>query len=1028
MIRNILIFALHQRWMVIILTALMAIYGAVLYERLPVQAFPDVQNVYVVVITQFPDQSPEEVEKLVSMPIERAINGAPHLMNVRSISMFGLSVVTATFDDDAEDYFSRQQVLERLQQANLPASAQPVLGPLTTGIGEIYRYVLRSENLPLTELRALQDWVVAPHIKTAPGVADVSSFGGKVKQYQVNLDPERLRSFKLDAGKVLDALAANNANTGGGFLHSGEQAMVIRGIGLLRSLDDIGQVIVSNNGATPVRVKDLGQVEIGHQARTGIVGFNTEDDVSLGIVMMTKGGDAVKVLEGVKKRIDELNGVMLPAGTHLDVVYDRTQLVVHTVHTVSDNLLHGALLVIGVLLLFLLRPIAALIVAAVIPLSLLFAFIFISAFHVSANLISLGAVDFGIIVDSAVVLVEAVMVRLSLDLAKNESDLHRRQGVVMTGSQMIRPILFSKLILIAAFLPVLTFQQVEGKIFSPMALTLTFALIGSVLLTLFLVPALMSFFLNERLSERHNPFTEVLTTGYRAILKLVLRLPKLFVAIMLVVLIFSLSLARYLGTEFMPKLDEGNIWLTVTMPTATSLEESKEKERQVRDVLMGYPEVKIVLSHLGRPEDGTDTKGFNSMELLVDLEPKETWHHDTKVALINDMKGKLSELSGMQYNFSQLIQDSVEEAISGAKGEIVIKLFGLELPVMQEKADQIVNILNGIQGASDVGAEQQLGLGEVQLVINREKAARYGINVSDINQQIEVALGGGIATQILEGERRFDLQVRLQESGRNSVAALGDLIISASDGRLIPLAEMADIRVRTSANRISREGNNRRIAIKCNLVNRDQGSFVAEAMQKINEQVELPPGYRLVWSGQFENQQRAMKRLYVIVPISLLLIFALLFWAFKSAQQSLLIMLNVPFGLAGGLILLWLLGINLSISAAVGFIVLFGIAVQNGVILLEQINWLRAEGETLIDAVRDGAVARLRPVLMTALMAMLGLLPAAVSTGVGAEATQPFALAIIGGLITATIATLTLLPALYLIFARRSELKCKNCL
>jgi cobalt-zinc-cadmium resistance protein CzcA len=1028
MIRNILIFALHQRWMVIILTALMAIYGAVLYERLPVQAFPDVQNVYVVVITQFPNQSPEEVEKLVSMPIERAINGAPHLMSLRSTSMFGLSVVTATFDDNAEDYFSRQQVLERLQQANLPDNAHPVLGPLTTGIGEISRYVLRSENLPLTELRALQDWVVAPHIKTAPGVADVSSFGGKVKQYQVNLDPERLRAFKLDAAKVLDALAANNANTGGGFLHSGEQAMVIRGIGLLHSLDDIGQVIVANNGSTPIRVKDLGQVEIGHQARTGIVGFNTEDDVSLGVVMMTKGGDAVKVLEGVKKRIDELNSVMLPAGTHLDVVYDRTQLVVHTVHTVSDNLLHGALLVIFILLLFLLRPIAALIVAAVIPLSLLFAFIFISVFHVSANLISLGAVDFGIIVDSAVVLVEAVMVRLSLDLAKNESDLHRRQGVVMTGSQMIRPILFSKLILVAAFLPVLTFEQVEGKIFSPMALTLTFALIGSVLLTLFLVPALMSFFLDKRLSERHNPFTEVLTKAYRKTLFLILRLPKVFVALMLVILIFSLSLVRYLGTEFMPKLDEGNIWLTVTMPTATSLEESKEKERLVRDVLMGYPEVKVVLSHLGRPEDGTDTKGFNSMELLVDLEPKETWHHANKVDLISDMKEKLSGLSGMQYNFSQLIQDSVEEAISGAKGEIVIKLFGLELPVMQEKADQIVNILNGIEGASDVGAEQQLGLGEVQLVINREKTARYGINVSDINQQIEVAFGGGVATQILEGERRFDLQVRLMNSGRDSVAALGDLLIPTPDGRLIPLAEMSDIHVRTSANRISRENNNRRIAIKCNLVNRDQGSFVKDAMKSVKEKIDLPPGYRLVWSGQFENQQRAMKRLYVIVPISLLLIFALLFWAFKSVQQSLLVMLNVPFGLAGGIVLLWLLGINLSISAAVGFIVLFGIAVQNGVILLEQINWLRAEGETLIDAVREGAIARLRPVLMTALMAMLGLLPAALSTGIGAEATKPFALAIIGGLITATVATLTLLPALYYIFARRAELKCKNCL
>ncbi len=1021
MIREIFVLAMRQRWMIVIVTMMMAIYGVFVFERLPVQAFPDVQNVFVNIITQYANQSPEEIEKLVSMPIERAINGAPHLMSLRSTSMFGLSVVTATFDDDAEDYFSRQQILERLQQAILPDGVQPVLGPLSTGIGEIYRYVLRSEHLPQTELRSIQNWVVAPHIKTAAGVADVNSFGGNIKQYQVNCDPERLRAFKLDAGKVFDALAINNANTGGGFLESGEQAMVIRGIGLLRNISDIEQVVVSTRGSTPIRVKDLATVEIGSQFTTGIVSFNTEDSVTQGIVLMTKGGDAIKVLEGVKSRINELNNVILPAGTHIDMIYDRTHLVEHTVETVKENLLHGALLIVFILMIFLLRPVAALIVAIVIPLSLLFAFILISINHVSANLISLGAVDFGIIVDSAVVLVEAVMVRLSLDLANNESLLHRRQGVVMTGSQMIRPILFSKLILVAAFLPILTFQQVEGKIFSPMALTLTFALIGSVLLTLFLVPALMSFFLNSHLSERHNPFTESLTRFYRATLVTVLKLPKLFVGIMLVVLILSLSLARYLGTEFMPKLDEGNIWLTVTMPTAISRDESKQSEQKIRDILMGYPEVRMIIGQLGRPEDGTDTKGFNNIEFLIDLEPKETWHHANKDSLVADMKAALDIVSGAQTNFSQVIQDNVEEAISGAKGEIVIKLFGLELPVMQEKADQIVNILNGIEGASDVGAEQQLGLGEVQLIIDREKAARYGINVSDVNRQIEVALGGGVPTQILEGERRFDLQVRLMHEGRSSVAALGDLLIPAPDGRLIPLAEMADIHVRTSANRISRENNNRRIAIKCNLVNRDQGSFVKDAMARVKEQVELPAGYRLVWSGQFENQQRAMKRLYVIVPISLLFIFSLLFWAFKSAQQSLLIMLNVPFGLAGGIVLLWLLGIHLSISAAVGFIVLFGIAVQNGVILLEQINWLRAEGESLLDAVREGAVSRLRPVLMTALMAMLGLLPAAISTGVGAEATQPFALAIIGGLVTATLATLTLLPALYLIFARQVE-------
>lgn len=1020
MIRNILVFALQQRWMVIIITALMAIYGALVYERLPVQAFPDVQNVYVVVISQYPNQSAEEVEKLVSMPIERAINGVPHLMHVRSVSTYGLSVVTATFNDDAEDYFSRQQVLERLKQADLPVGVQPVLGPLTTGVGEIYRYVVHSDNLPLTEIRALQDWVIAPHIKTAPGVADVSSFGGQVKQYQVNLDPERLRSFGLSAGQVMDALAENNSNTGGGVLVSGEQAMVIRGIGLLQTLEDIAQVVVVNlNGTTPVRVRDVGRVEIGHQERTGIVGFNTEDDVSLGIVMMTKGGDAVKIIEGVKQRIDELNDVLLPPGTRIEMVNDRTKLVTHTVHTVTDNLLHGAALVVIILLVFLMRPIAALLVAIIIPLSLLFAFILMSLKGVSANLISLGAIDFGIIVDSTVVLVEAVMVKLTADMAQGASILHRRQTLVAVGTQMIRPIIFAKVILIAAFLPVLTFSQVEGKIFTPMALTLTFALLGSVLLTLFLVPAMMSFFLDHRLTERHNPVMEKVTRAYQRLLVYLLSVPKRVLTIALVLLVLSISMVKQLGTEFMPKFDEGNIWLTVVLPTSTSLQESKAVERQVRDVLMGFPEVKLVVSHLGRPEDGTDSKGFNSMEIHVELEPKETWRYSSKVALIEAIKEKVSVFSGLSFNFSQQIQASVEEAISGSQGEVVIKLYGLELAVMQEKANQIVSILNTINGSADVAAEQQMGAGEAQLIINRVKAAMYGLSVADVHKQIEVALGGGVATQILEGERRFDLQVRLQNEGRNSVAAMNDLLIPTENGQLIPLGEVADIVLKTGANRISRESNYRRIAIKSNLVDRDQGSFVKEAMKRVKDEVELPAGYRLVWSGEFENQQRAMQRLYVIVPISLLLIFALLFWAFKSAAQALLVMLTVPFAIAGGILLLWLLGVNLSISAAVGFIVLFGIAVQNGVVMMEYINYLRASGEEALLAIQEGAKARLRPVLMTALMAILGLLPAAVSTGVGAEATRPFALAIIGGLVTATLATLALLPVLYWLWLRR---------
>lgn len=1022
MIRKILLFALQQRWMVIVVTLLMAIYGALVYERLPIQAFPDVENVNVVLISQYPNQSPEEVEKLVSMPIERTLNGIPHLMNVRSISMFGLSVVTASFDDHAEDYFSRQQVLERLQEAELPDGVQPVLGPLSTGIGEIYRYVVQSDDLPSTEIRALQEWVIEPYLKTAPGVADVSTFGGKVKQYQVNLDPERLRAFQLSVGEVMDALAANNRNTGGGILISGEQAMVVRGVGMLQTLEDIAEVVITRLAdQTPVRVRDLGRIEIGHQEPTGIVGYNNQDDVTLGIVMMTKGADAIKVIEGINQRVAELNEVLLPPGTHIEMVNDRSELVSHTINTVSNNLLHGALLVVLVLMVFLMRPIAALLVAVIIPLSLLFAFILMNLNQVSANLISLGAIDFGIIVDSTVVLVEAVMVKLTSDVANNNSLLHRRQSIINVGSQMIRPILFAKLILIAAFLPVLTFSQVEGKIFSPMALTLTFALIGSVLLTLLLVPAMMSFFLDKRLTERHNPMMQWLYRRYRQLLTRILQTPKAFIGLLLVVLAFGFYSVKHLGTEFMPKFDEGNIWLTVELSTSSSLAESKSVERQVREVLMSFPEVELVVSHLGRPEDGTDSKGFNSMEIHVELAPKETWRFATRNELTEAIKDKISLFPGLTFNFSQQIQASVEEAISGSQGEIVVKLYGLDLPVMQQKADQIVSILNHIQGSADVAAEQQMGLGEAQFVINRGKAALHGVSVDDISNEIEAALGGGIATEILEGERRFDLQVRLMSEGRDSIAAMQNILIPTMDGRLIPLAEVVDVHVKTGANRISRESNYRRITVKSNLIDRDQGSFVEEAMQKVAAEVDLPAGYRIEWSGEFENQQRAMKRLYVIVPISLLLIFGLLFWAFNSAAQALLVMLTVPFALIGGVWLLWSMSIHLSISAAVGFIVLFGIAVQNGVVLLEQINHLRNEGEALKAAIMQGAGERLRPVLMTALMAILGLLPAAVSTGVGAEATRPFALAIVGGLVTATLATLTLLPVLYWLMFRKQD-------
>jgi cobalt-zinc-cadmium resistance protein CzcA len=676
-------------------------------------------------------------------------------------------------------------------------------------------------------------------------------------------------------------------------------------------------------------------------------------------------------------------------------------------------MVEGAVLILLVLIVFLRRFWASVVVIVVVPLSLLFAFILIDMKHVSANLISLGAIDFGIIVDSAVVLVEAIMVKVTLDMHQKASIAHMRQSMLTTTVEMARPILFSKAILIIAFIPIFTFQRVEEKIFSPMAFTLTFALLGSLIVSLTLIPVLLSYLLGPRLTESHNPLIHGMERRYLSILEAVLRHPrKLFVGAGITL---ALSLASWplIGTEFMPKLDEGNVWLTITLPTPVSLNKAKDLERDIRARLSEFREAKSILTQLGRPEDGTDPKGFNNLEVLIDLKPKETWRYGDKEELVRAMEQRLAIFPGLQFNFSQVIQDNVEEAISGVKGEIAIKVFGEDLKVLQEKANQITAILRSIEGATDVAAEQQSGLAQLVIAIDRAKIARFGINIADVEDVIAMAVGGKPATQMLEGERRFDVAVRLIGSARDSVGAIEDITVLSASGSRIPLAELAEIKTNQGASRISRENNMRRIAIKCNLIGRDQGSFVAEAQQKIARQVRLQPGYHMIWSGQFENQERAMKRLSFIVPVSFTLIFVLLFWTFRSIRNASLIVLNVPFSLIGGLIALLLTGIHLSVSAAVGFIALFGIAVQNGVILLSQINALRREGIPIDKAILQGSVSRLRPVVMTALMAMLGLLPAALSTSVGSETVKPFAVVIIGGLISATLLTLTMLPALY---------------
>ncbi|ODT67560.1 MAG: acriflavin resistance protein [Nitrosomonadales bacterium SCN 54-20] len=1011
---KIIAFCLQQRLLVLIASGLLAAIGLLSFERLPIQPFPDVQNVFVQVVTQYPGQAPEEVEKLITLPIEKEMNGLLDLINIRSVSIFGLSVVTLTFDDAAEDYFSRQQVLERLKSISLPAVARPLLGPLSTGTGEIYRYRIQAPGVPLVEQRALQDWVIERTLRSVHGVADVVAFGGGIKEYQVQVDPNKLRNYKLTVTDVYTAINANNANIGGGYIEHGSEALVVRGAGLLKSLEEIDSIVVSSNQeGVPVFVKNVADVVIGAAPHTGLVGFNEHDNVVEGIVLLIKGKDANEVLKGVKAKIEFLNNHGLPPGIKIIPFYDRTELVQHTLHTVEHNMTLGVTLVLAVLIVFLRRVWAALVVIIVIPMSLLFAFILIETWHISANLISLGAIDFGLIVDAAIVLVEAVMVKVTLETRQKAAPAHMRQSMLITAAEMSRPMLFSQAVVIVAFLPIFTFQRVEAKIFSPMAYTLTFAMLGSLIISLTLIPVLLSYMLGPKLTETHNPLVHAMEQRYQKLLEAVLAKPRKLFAVAGIALILSLASTPLIGTEFMPKLDEGNIWLTITLPTPVSLDRAKRLEEKIRASILEFSEVKSVLTQLGRPEDGTDPKGFNNLELLIDLKPKETWRYGKKDDLVKAMNERLQVFPGLLLNFSQVIQDNVEEAISGVKGEIAIKIFGQDLKILQEKANQITGILRTIRGATDVAAEQQSGLAQLVISIDRAKIARYGINISNIEDIISMAVGGKAATQILEGERRFDVTVRLTAATRDSVGAIEDITVLSPNGGRIPLAELAEINVNQGASRISREDNMRRIAIKCNLIGRDQGSFVAEAQKKIAQQVQLAPGYDMVWSGQFENQQRAMKRLYFIVPVSLMLIFLLLFWTFQSVKQASLIVMNVPFALIGGLVALLLTGIHLSVSAAVGFVALFGIAVQNGMILISKVNLLRREGLSPHEAILQGSVSRLRPVVMTALVAMLGLLPAALSTSVGAEAVKPFATVIIGGLMSSTILTLTMLPALY---------------
>lgn len=1031
MIRSLVSWVLKRRAIVLALLVVFVAFGILAFVRLPVEAYPDVTNVQVQIITLFPGHAAEEVERLVTIPVENEMNGIPKRASMRSISIFGLSVVTIVFEDDADRAYVRNQAFERLQSVSLPQGAQANLSPDSTPVGEIYRYTLVGPpGLSTLELKSLEDWVVERKLRTVPGVVDVVGFGGPTKQYQVNVDPLKLKSYGLTLAQVFDALAKGNRNAGGAYIEHGSEMYVVRGLGLVQSTADIGEIAVATRNGTPVRIRDVASAGVGPRIRLGRVGKTVgaadEDDVVQGIVLLRKGENALEVLERVRVKVAEINRAGLPPGVTIVPHYDRTALIDRTLHTVRRNMAEGIGFVLVVLVAFLgiANARSALVVAAVVPLSLLGAFLLLDLRGIPANLISMGAIDFGIIVDSAVVVVENLLRILEEKGAKVRS---LSAVIVQATSEVGKPILFSKAILITAFLPLYTLQRVEGKIFRPMALTLTFALLWGTLLALTIVPVLASFATTPRADasgghDGESTTVRFLTRFYRPALGWVLARRKIAVAASAMLLVAGVAAALLIGSEFLPKLDEGSLWVRATMPGSISPTEAAKTIARVRAALASFPEVKTVVSQLGRPDDGTDVNGFDTAELFVDLIPRDRWTTAaTRDALADAMSRRLAAIPGVEFNFSQVIEDNVNEAISGIKGELGIKIFGEDPAVLQDLADRTAAVLDVVPGAADVAAERLAGQPQVQISVDRQAIGRYGLSVSDIQTVIETALGGAVATQILEGEKTFDLVVRVDPGAVTGVDSIRSIPILGPNGEKLTLGSVADVRLAPGSARVFREENSRRIAVKLSVRGRDLGSLVAEAQRKVDAAVKPPPGYRLEWTGAFENQQRALRRLTVVLPITLAAIFFLLFAAFDSPRLATLILLNVPFAAVGGLFALPLAGLTLSVSALVGFIALFGVSVQNAVLLVERIRELRRAGKALAEAVTEGALTRFRPVLMTAAMAAFGLLPAALSHAVGAETQRPFAVVIIGGLVTATLLTLFVLPVLYELFDREEE-------
>jgi heavy metal efflux system protein len=1017
MIRRIISVALHQPTFVLMLVAVFVGVGIAAFQSLPVEAFPDVTDVQVTVISLFPGHAPEEVEKQVTIPLEIELSGLPNSVRMFSHTQFGLSYIILTFDDNATDYFARQQVLERLQGADLPAGVQPQLAPLSTAIGEIYRYRLRGDGMTPTDLRSLQDWVVSRRLKMIPGVADIVSFGGFIKQYEVTVNTTRMKSYNVTLQQVFTALGRGNANAGGSFLEQGEQQYLIRGIGMLRSADDIGDIVITQHNGTPLLIHDIAEVATSAVPRQGLVGQDDDDEIVSGIVLMRKGENPSEVLTAVKAAVDAINRTGLPTPARIVPFYDRTKLIDTTLHTVFRNLLEGALLVGLVLFLFLGNLRAASIVATVIPLALLSTFIGLRIRGIPANLLSLGAMDFGIIVDGAVIVLENVFRHLH---EQREQQRAPRAIVLDAAAEVGRPTVFSILIIIIAHLPIFTLQRHEGRIFAPMAYTVVAALAGSLLFSLTLVPLLCLFMLGKSGVSEDNTLVATCKRIYRPLLERALAHRTVVLAGAVIALAASLAIAPRLGTEFLPELNEGSIWVNVNLPAGISVTETSRQLTRIRSVLRRFPEVQSVMSKAGRPEDGTDPKMVNMAEFLVDVKPVEEWRpHVTKDDLVRAMNIALQAIPGIEPSFSQPIRDNVLEAISQIDGQIVIKVFGEDMNVLRRSANDVLHAVTPVSGVARAFVDRGGQVPQLQIEIDRTRAARYGLNVSDVEDVIETALGGKTATELWEGERRFTVVVRLSEDERRDPGALRNVLVDTPAGPRIPLSEVATVSVGSGSMNIARESGMRVMAIAVFIQGRDMGGIVADMQREVSSRVHLPPGYYTTWGGEFENQQRAMRRLSLIVPISILLIFVLLFNAFGTFKDAALILLNVPFALIGGIFALYFTGIHLSVSAAIGFIALFGQAVLNGVVMVSYFNQVRRTGVSAHEAALQGSMVRLRTVLMTTLLAMLGLMPMALSHSIGSEVQRPLAVVIIGGLFSAAALTLIVLPALFVIFHGR---------